>query len=89
MCPGVLLTAGDQIGPSFDCATVTARLPRLICTNPRLSYVDLLMVQAYQALRAKLDEAQKADLAPRRSTCPKLFCQGCDIPDTRTADGGN
>lgn len=79
---GVLLTAGDQIGPSFDCATVTAPLPRLICANPRLSYVDLLMVQAYQTLRAQMDEAGKANVRSDAIDLHETVLSKCNIPDT-------
>src|SRR4051812_33992737 len=58
--PGVVLVAGDQIGPSFECATAPTPLPRLICSYPQLAFADMLLVQAYQALRGQLDEPQKA-----------------------------
>ena len=53
----ITLVAGDQIGPSFDCGTVVAPLPRLVCSDARLTLVDMQMVQAYQALRAQLGDS--------------------------------
>jgi hypothetical protein len=64
---GLILTgteavAQDVPGPSFDCSTAKDTLARLICSDGRLSRLDLLFVQSYQALRQQLDDTGQHDL---------------------------
>jgi uncharacterized protein len=40
-------TAGERVGPGFDCTVVTAPLALLICSNTDLSKTDLRFNQAY------------------------------------------
>jgi peptidoglycan hydrolase-like protein with peptidoglycan-binding domain/TM2 domain-containing membrane protein YozV len=79
--PGVISTAGDQIGPSFECATATTPLPRLICSNPQLAVVDLLLIQAYQALRGQLDERGKAEVRSEALEFHQDVMSECGLPD--------
>jgi uncharacterized protein len=43
--------AQDRVGPSFDCGKATHPLALTLCADTDLSRVDLMYVQAYQALR--------------------------------------
>jgi hypothetical protein len=61
---------------------VAAPLPRLICSNSRLAYVDLLLVQAYQALRAQVDESTKVEVRGEALELHQVVHADCNIPLT-------
>ena len=59
MC-GATAAAQDVSGPSFDCSAAAVAkntVARLICADPRLSSIDRLFNESYQALRQQLDDA--------------------------------
>ena len=77
-------------GPSFDCARVSGRVTKMICTSPDLSARDRTLAEHYRALLAQpgTDAADLQREATRwlhdvRDVCPDVDCiaQAYDVWD--------
>jgi peptidoglycan hydrolase-like protein with peptidoglycan-binding domain len=73
--------ASDRIGPSFPCTKATQPLALTICADPRLSRVDLMFVQAYQALRQQTGDAGSKSLRQEEADFHNKVLRECGIPD--------
>jgi hypothetical protein len=70
----------DRIGPSFSCAKATQPLALRICSDQRLSGVDLSFVQAYQALRHANGRAPESGLRREAQEFQGKVLRECGIP---------
>jgi len=75
-------TTRDRIGPSFKCAPGQDPLAQVICSDTNLSLIDLLFVQAYQALRYQLDEPGQRSLRLEANDLHDSALQDCQVPLT-------
>src|SRR5688572_18119262 len=81
----VLLPSDNAPAASFDCATATQPVEKLICSDAELSKLDEEMARAYSDAIARLSSAdapalksnQRAWLKTRRAKCK------ADAPDAR------
>lgn len=80
-------TAGERIGPGFDCGAVTALLARLICSDVELSKTDLLFNQAYHALHQALDPDGRRRLAVEDIEFLNSVKLACGMPETGAVAG--
>jgi uncharacterized protein len=78
--PDTTISARDRIGPSFKCAPGQDPLAQIICSDSNLSLVDLLFVQAYQALRHQLDEPGQHSLRLEANDFHNSILQDCRVP---------
>jgi hypothetical protein len=67
LCLAIAITtssaaAQEVAGPSFNCSAARDTLARLICSDSRLSRLDLAFVQSFQALQQQLDDIGRRDL---------------------------
>lgn len=78
----------SKIGPSFACPTLNDVLGQLLCTYPALSRLDLLYVQAYQAMRQQIGQAGQQALQVRAVNFGTATRQQCSIPIGRQSVSG-
>lgn len=78
--PDTTMSARDRIGPSFKCAPGQDPLAQVICSDSNMSLIDLLFVQAYQALRHQLDEPGQYSLRLEANDFHASVLQDCQIP---------
>jgi len=76
-------SAQERVGPSFDCGKATHPLALTICADADLSRIDLMYVQAYQALRYQNGEAAYPELRDEALNFTDDVLQQCRIPDNR------
>jgi uncharacterized protein len=79
--------SSTTIGPSFDCSKATEPLPRMICSNPGLSRIDVHFAQAYWALRQQLRPEQRSELAEEDLNFLNSVLLACGVPETGVVSG--
>jgi S1-C subfamily serine protease len=75
----------ERLGPSFDCASQAAvreALPQIICSDDRLARLDLMFVQAFQALRHQVGEAGQRDIRREATEFQSAVLQRCGLPQS-------
>ena len=75
----------DRIGPSFQCPTPNDALGQLVCEHPNLSRLDLIYVQAYQALRQQIGLMGERALRSEAAAFNAETRRRCGIPRAGSA----
>ncbi|CAN0462763.1 unnamed protein product, partial [Phaeothamnion confervicola] len=74
----------NQTAPTFDCAKVTASLPRLICSNEAAALADWELSSAFWALLPSLDAPAQSSLNKTQDEFFRSLIRRCALP---TASG--
>jgi hypothetical protein len=75
-----------QSGPSFACPSPRDPLAQLICSDPKLSRLDLEFVQVYQALRQQVGEAGQQQVRREAVEFGLFVRRSCGIALAQSAD---
>src|ERR1019366_4071171 len=77
---GVRIEAAFGVGPSFDCDQSRTPMTNLICSDARLSRIDLEFLQTYHALRQQVGAAGFPALRQEDVDFIRSVAQRCGIP---------
>lgn len=71
---------------SFDCASATRPMEKLICSDARLSEADERMARAYEAKREALSPAGRQILKQGQRSWLRMVDAACRVPDVSEPD---
>ena len=72
--------ASQRVGPSFNCPTPRDSLGQLICNDADLSRMDLIYVQAYEAVRQQVGQEGQKALRAEAVSFDSVTRGQCNIP---------
>lgn len=77
-----MVSSGESrgAGPSFQCGATIDPLAQVVCSDPKLSQLELVYVQSYQALRQQVGVDGQAALRTEANAHYLHMVQACGLP---------